>query len=92
MFQFVVQMAGAIVLVLLDEGPLHQFLLTLDFQLTGVAAVHFTMVALLLLTVLYGAIFLYCNHNYLEKALESGVNWTIRFRRAVGVIPRPRKS
>ena len=36
--------------------------------------------------------FLYCNHNYLEKALESGVNWTIRFRRAVGVIPRPRKS
>ena len=69
-FQFVVQMAGAIVLVLLDEGPLHQFLLTLDFQLTGVAAVHFTMVALLLLTVLYGAIFYIVTTITLKKRLN----------------------
>ena len=69
-FQFVVQMAGAIVLVLLDEGPLHQFLLTLDFQLTGVAAVHFTMVALLLLTVLYGAIFYIETTITLKKRLN----------------------
>ena len=66
----VVQMAGAIVLVLLDEGPLHQFLLTLDFQLTGVAAVHFTMVALLLLTVLYGAIFYIVTTITLKKRLN----------------------
>ena len=64
-FQFVVQMA-----VLLDEGPLHQFLLTLDFQLTGVAAVHFTMVALLLLTVLYGAIFYIVTTITLKKRLN----------------------
>lgn len=69
-FQFVVQMAGAIVLVLLDEGPLHQFLLTLDFQLTGVAAVHFTMVALLLLTVIYGAIFYIVTTITLKKRLN----------------------
>ncbi len=69
-FQFVVQMAGAIDLVLLDEGPLHQFLLTLDFQLTGVAAVHFTMVALLLLTVLYGAIFYIVTTITLKKRLN----------------------
>ena len=61
---------GAIVLVLLDEGPLHQFLLTLDFQLTGVAAVHFTMVALLLLTVLYGAIFYIVTTITLKKRLN----------------------
>ena len=67
---FFVQMAGAIVLVLLDEGPLHQFLLTLDFQLTGVAAVHFTMVALLLLTVLYGAIFYIVTTITLKKRLN----------------------
>ena len=61
---------GAIVLVLLDEGPLHQFLLTLDFQLTGVAAVHFTMLALLLLTVLYGAIFYIVTTITLKKRLN----------------------
>ena len=67
---FLTDLAGAIVLVLLDEGPLHQFLLTLDFQLTGVAAVHFTMVALLLLTVLYGAIFYIVTTITLKKRLN----------------------
>ena len=44
--------------------------LMLDFQLTGVAAVHFTMVALLLLTVLYGAIFYIVTTITLKKRLN----------------------
>lgn len=91
-FQFVVQMAGAIVLVLLDEGAVAPVPADAGFPAhrRGGGPLHDGGSAPA--DSALRCDFLYCNHNYLEKALESGVNWTIRFRRAVGVIPRPRKS
>ena len=71
-FQFVMQMAGAIAAGhCWTHGPLHQFLLTLDFQLHGRGGRPLrAWWLLILLAVLYGAIFYIVTTITLKKRLN----------------------
>ena len=69
-FQFAVQMLGAFLIVALDEGPLHHLLMGLDFHIDGAAAVHLSMVVLIVLAAVYGAIFYIVTTLTLKKRLN----------------------
>ena len=69
-FQFVMQILGAFLILALDEGPLHHLLMGLDFHIDGAAAVHFAMWMLIALTALYGAVFYFVTALTLKKRLN----------------------
>ena len=69
-FQFAMQILGAFLILALDEGPLYQLLMRLDFHIDGAAAVHFAMWILIALTALYGAVFYFVTALTLKKRLN----------------------
>lgn len=69
-FQFAMQILGAFLILALDEGPLYQLLMRLDFHIAGAAAVHFAMWILIALTALYGAVFYFVTALTLKKRLN----------------------
>ena len=69
-FQFVVQMVGASLLALLNDGPLYHLLRAMDIQLSGMAAIHFAMVAMILLAAVYGAVFYVVTVYFLKNKLN----------------------
>jgi len=70
-FQFAMQILGTILIVFLDESPIHHWLLQLtDWQLSGMAATHLLMIVLILGVVLYGAVFYFVTTFFLKKHLN----------------------
>lgn len=69
-FQFAMQIAGAFLILALDEGPLYRLLMGLTFHIEGAAAVHFAMWMFIVLTALYGAIFYFVTTLTLQKRLN----------------------
>ena len=69
--QFALQMVFAVLVAVFDETPVHHwFLDTFDFQLNGMPALHLFMLAMILLSVLYGAIFYFLTTFFLKKHLN----------------------
>ena len=69
-FQFVMQMASGILLISLDNGLVQRLLASMDFHFTGVAAMHVAMLGMIVLTVLYGAVFYIVTTITLKKRLN----------------------
>lgn len=69
--QFVMQMVGALLIVLLDETGFHNWLLGVtDGQLNGMAATHLMMFILILGTMAYSAVFYVITTIFLKKRLN----------------------
>ena len=68
--QFVVQLLGGSVIAVLDESWLHHLLMGWTDNLTGVAAMHLSMVFLILGELVYGAIFYFLTTYFLKKRLN----------------------
>ena len=69
-FQFVMQMASGILLISLDNGAIRHLLAAMNFHVTGVAAMHIAMLGLIILSVLYGAVFYIVTTITLKKRLN----------------------
>ncbi|HJB14229.1 MAG TPA: hypothetical protein H9787_11050 [Candidatus Oscillibacter excrementigallinarum] len=69
-FQFVMQMASGILLISLDNGAIRHLLAAMNFHVTGVAAMHVAMLGLIILSVLYGAVFYIVTTITLKKRLN----------------------
>ena len=69
-FQFVVQMVCGTLLVTLSNGPLQHLLAGLNFQVSGMAAIHVAMLGMIVLAVLYGAVFYVVTTITLKKRLN----------------------
>ena len=69
-FQFVMQMASGILLISLDNGAIQHLLAAMNFHFTGVAAMHIAMLGLIVLSVLYGAVFYIVTTITLKKRLN----------------------
>ena len=69
-FQFASQIIGTVLLVALADSPLVEFLSTLNFHFSAMAAVHITMFIFLVATAVYGAIFYFLTTYFLKKRLN----------------------
>ena len=69
-FQFVMQMVSGVLLAMLDQGPLGSLLAGLNFQVSGMPAIHIAMVGMIVLTVIYGAVFYIVTTVTLKKRLN----------------------
>ena len=69
-FQFVMQLISTLLIVALERSPLYDVLLGLDIHLTRMSSVHVTMIGLIVLTFLYGAIFYVVTTITLKKRLN----------------------
>ena len=69
-FQFVMQMASGILLISLDNRAIQHLLAAMNFHFTGVAAMHIAMLGLIVLSVLYGAVFYIVTTITLKKRLN----------------------
>lgn len=69
--QFVFQMVFAVLVAVFDETPLHHwFLRVFDFQINGMQALHLFMLVMILLSVVYGAVFYFLTTFFLKKHLN----------------------
>ena len=62
--------AVGILLAMLDQGPLGSLLAGLNFQVSGMPAIHIAMVGMIVLTVIYGAVFYIVTTVTLKKRLN----------------------
>ena len=69
-FQFVMQMVSGTLLVMLDQGGLASLLAGLNFQVSGMPAIHVAMLGMIALTVIYGAVFYIVTTITLKKRLN----------------------
>ena len=69
-FQFASQIIGTVLLVALADSPLVEFLSTLNFHFSAMAAVHITMFIFLVATTVYGAIFYFLTTYFLKRRLN----------------------
>ena len=69
-FQFASQLAGTLLIVLLDEGPLHYFLLGLNIQLSGMAGIHAGIGLMAAVLAVYGALFYAVTVYFLKNRLN----------------------
>ena len=69
-FQFASQIIGTVLLVALADSPLVEFLSTLNFHFSAMAAVHITMFIFLVATAVYGAIFYFLTTYFLKRRLN----------------------
>lgn len=71
-FQFAVQFLGGMLIVALDESPIHLWLLglTSGWHLNGVSATHLMMMFLIVVSAVYGAIFYFVTTFFLKKHLN----------------------
>ena len=67
---FAMQFLGGSGIVLLDESWLHNLLLGWTDNISGMAAMHLSMVCLILGEVLYGAIFYFLTTYFLKRRLD----------------------
>ena len=67
---FTMQFLGGSGIVLLDESWLHNLLLGWTDNISGMAAMHLSMVCLILGEVLYGAIFYFLTTYFLKRRLD----------------------
>ena len=66
-FQFVMQLISG---TLLAQGPLQHLLAALNFQVSGMPAIHVAMLGMITLTVIYGAVFYIVTTITLKKRLN----------------------
>ena len=66
-FQFVMQLISG---TLLAQGPLQHLLAALNFQVSGMPAIHVAMLLLIALTLIYGAVFYIVTTMTLQKRLN----------------------
>ena len=69
-FQFVMQLISGTLLAMLSQGPLQHLLSALNFQVSGMPAIHVAMLGMIVLTVLYGAVFYIVTTITLKKRLN----------------------
>ena len=69
-FQFVMQLISGTLLAMLSQGPLQHLLAALNFQVSGMPAIHVAMLGMIALTVIYGAVFYIVTTITLKKRLN----------------------
>lgn len=72
LFQFAIQMLGTLLIMVLDESPIHHWLmvLTTGWHLSGVAAIHVMLVFGSVFCLVYGAIYYFVTTFFLKKHLN----------------------
>ena len=69
-FQFASQLVGALLILLLDETPVHQLLLSLNFRLEGMAGIHIGIGLMAVVFAVYGAVFYAVTVYFLKNRLN----------------------
>ena len=69
-FQFAAQVVSYMMILLLDESALHHLLMSLDFHVSQMGAVHLAIWLLIVLAAIYGAVFYVVTALTLKKRLN----------------------
>lgn len=69
-FQFAIQIVSFFLILLLDESPLYQILMQLDFHISRMAAIHIGIWLMIVVSAIYGAVFYAVTTIALKKRLN----------------------
>ena len=69
-FQFAGQMLGALGILLLDESPIHHFLMDLDLQISGMTGIHIGIALVAVVCAVYGAVYYAITVYFLKNRLN----------------------